>query len=155
MYIYIAKVQTLFPFQTWEDSRLSWTPSHHGNINFTTMLHSDVWTPPLVLNNAYVLEALKYLTFVSFFFTKLANNIATTKDKTKKKHLMRIKWRRCNGNDDDYEDVVVNDDDGDDYLFWRLCRPRIYRVIFQPYRQRIQASDKTPTISYNKKAASF
>jgi len=40
--------------QTWTDARLAWTPSSYGDMNSTTMKMSDIWIPPMVLNNAYV-----------------------------------------------------------------------------------------------------
>lgn len=40
-----------FAFLTWEDSRLVFDPLNYDNITYTTMLQSDIWIPPLVLNN--------------------------------------------------------------------------------------------------------
>ncbi|XP_045175770.2 neuronal acetylcholine receptor subunit alpha-9-like [Mercenaria mercenaria] len=36
----------------WTDSRLTWTPSDYGNMDITYIQLSDIWSPPLVLNNA-------------------------------------------------------------------------------------------------------
>ncbi|XP_053388666.1 acetylcholine receptor subunit alpha-like 2 [Mercenaria mercenaria] len=36
----------------WTDSRLTWATSDYGGMNSTFVLLSDIWSPPLVLNNA-------------------------------------------------------------------------------------------------------
>ncbi|XP_052802455.1 neuronal acetylcholine receptor subunit beta-3-like [Mya arenaria] len=37
---------------SWTDDRLKWTASDYGGLSVTQMKMSDVWVPPLVLNNA-------------------------------------------------------------------------------------------------------
>jgi len=49
-----CNLEISFFSQAWNDARLTWTPSSYGNMNSTTMKMSDIWIPPLVLNNAYV-----------------------------------------------------------------------------------------------------
>ncbi|XP_053383558.1 neuronal acetylcholine receptor subunit alpha-3-like [Mercenaria mercenaria] len=41
-----------FLLVTWIDNRLTWTPSDYGQMETTYILLSDIWSPPLVLNNA-------------------------------------------------------------------------------------------------------
>ena len=39
-------------FQVWQDPRLGWNPSAYAGINNLYLTVSDIWVPPLLLNNA-------------------------------------------------------------------------------------------------------